>query len=82
MAYAEVCAAAAVVLALRGPHGAHAAQLVSHAAGALRDIAAQLRPLAFDETIIEAERSRAAEEALKAAGLAPLPRPGHLRAVP
>jgi len=42
---------------------------------ALEDIGVQLRRLAYDEDIIEAERARAAEEALAAAGLAPPPRP-------
>ena len=79
---AEVCAIAAVSLTVRGPHGAHAALMVSQAAAGLRDIGAQLRPLAFDEAVIEAERARAAEEALAAAGLAAPPRGRPLRAVP
>jgi hypothetical protein len=78
---AEVCAAAAVSVALRGPHGMHAALVVRQAADGLRDISAQLRPLAFDEAVIDAERARAADEALAAAGLLPPPPPRHLRVV-
>jgi len=48
---------------------------------ALEDIGVQLRRLAYDEDIIEAERARAAEEALAAAGLAPPPRSRRLRVV-
>lgn len=79
--WGEVCAAAAVALAMRGPHGVHAALAVREAAGALRDLSAQLRPVAFDEAVVEAERSRAAGEALTAAGLMPPQRPRHLHSV-
>lgn len=78
---AEVCACAAVSLALRGPHGAHAAMMIRQAAEGLRDVSAQLRYLAFDEAVIEAERTRAAGEALAAAGLVPAPRGRHLHVI-
>jgi hypothetical protein len=81
MMYAEVCAAAAACVALRGPHAAHAVAAIRQAAESLRGISAQLRPAAFDEAVVEAERSRAAHDALAAAGLVPPPRGRHLRAV-
>ena len=80
MIAAEVCATAAVSVAMRGPHGVHAALMIRQCADALRDLSAQLRPLAFDEAVIEAERSRAAEAALAAAGLL-APPPRHLHSV-
>jgi hypothetical protein len=48
---------------------------------ALRDLAAQLRGLAFDEDLIEQEAARRAEEIMAARGLVPPPRGRHLRAV-
>lgn len=48
----------------------------------LRSLSARLRHLAFSDAVVEAERARAADEALAAAGLAPPPPPRHLRAVP
>ena len=81
MLAAEICANAAVSLTLRGPAAAHAAMLVRQAADGLRDMSGCLRPLAFDEAVIEAERERAAGEALAAAGLVPLPRRRHLHSV-
>jgi hypothetical protein len=80
MMAAEICATAAVSLAMRGPHGAHAAMLVRQSADALRDLGAQLRYAVFDEAVADAERSRAADDALAAAGLVP-PQARHLRAV-
>jgi hypothetical protein len=47
----------------------------------LRTLSARLRGLVFDEAVVEAERARAADEALAAAGLVPPPRGRHLRAV-
>jgi len=54
------------------------------AAAGRPDLAAELlRRRSFDEQVIEAERARAADEALAAAGLpVPRPRPPRLRAVP
>jgi hypothetical protein len=63
MWYAEICATAAVTLAVRGPHGVHAAMVVRQAADGLRDMGAQLRYLAFDEAVADAERARALAEA-------------------
>jgi|HubBroStandDraft_6_1064221.scaffolds.fasta_scaffold00062_2 hypothetical protein len=80
MMAAEICATAAVSLAVRGPHAVHAAMMVRQSADALRDMGGCLRPLAFDEAVIDAERARAADEALGAAGLLPPPR-RHLRVV-
>lgn len=78
IAAAEVCAAAVITLALRGPHGAHALAIASQAVSALRDAAAQfgaqMRELQLDEATVEWERARAAAEALAAAGIPP-PRP-------
>ena len=71
MFWAEVCVSAAVALAMRGPHGVHAALAVRQAADALRDAAARLRYPAFNEAVVDAERSGAAEEARAAHGLAP-----------
>jgi hypothetical protein len=84
MVMAEICAGAAVTLALRGPHNMHAALMVHQMADSLRGIslqAAQLRGREFDDAVIEAERSRAVAEALAGAGLVPPPRGRHLRAV-
>lgn len=78
---AEICAAAAVSLAVRGPHGVHAALVVRQSADALRDMGAQLRYLTFSEAVVEAERDRAAGDALAAAGVVPPPPARHLRAV-
>ena len=81
LGYAEMCAAAAVTLALR-PHGTHAAAMARQLTEAVRDLGAQLRFPVFSETVIEAERSRAAEEALRAAGVSvPAPRGSHLHLV-
>ena len=81
MAAAEACAAAAVSLTVHGTHGAHAALMVSQAADGLRDLGAQLRGLAFDEAVIEAEAGRRADEIVAAAGVVPPPRGRRLRAV-
>lgn len=70
---AEICATAAVSLAMRGPHGMHAAIMVRQSADALRDMGAQLRPWAFDEAVVDAERARAAADALADAGVVPPP---------
>jgi len=70
---AEICATAAVSLAMRGPHGMHAALVVRQSADALRDMGGQLRYLAFDEAVVDAERARAAGDALAEAGLVPEP---------
>jgi hypothetical protein len=80
MMAAEICATAAVSLAMRGPHGMHAALVVRQSAEALRDMGAQLRYLAFDEAVVDSERERAAGEALAAAGLVP-PAARHLHVV-
>ena len=59
-----------------------AAEACAAAADALHAAAEHLRGPALDEAVIEAQRSRAAEEALAAAGAAvPPPRGGHLRPV-
>lgn len=81
MMAAEICATAAVSLAMRGPHGAHAAMMVRQSADAMRDMGAQLRYLTFSEAVVEAERDRAAGDALAAAGVVPPPSPRHLHAV-
>jgi hypothetical protein len=81
MAAAEVCAVAAVSLAVHGPHGAHAAMMLSQAVDRLRDLSAQMRGLAFDEAVIEAEARRRADEILAAGGPVPAPRARHLRAI-
>ena len=82
MTAAEICAAAAVTLSLRGPHGTHAAMMIRQATEVLRDLSAQLRFPVFSEAVVEAERSRAAEEALRAAGVpVPAPRGAHLHVV-
>jgi hypothetical protein len=81
MWYAEICATAAVSLAVRGPHGVHAAMVARQSADALRDMGAQLRYLTFSEAVVEAERDRAAGDALAAAGVVPPPPARHLRAV-
>jgi hypothetical protein len=83
---AEITAAAAVSLAMRGPHGMHAAMMVREAADGLRNVgmqAAEFRHREFNETVIDAEADRRAREILAAAGLVPPPPPGgrHLRAV-
>jgi hypothetical protein len=80
MMYAEVCASAAVMVALHGPHAAHAVMALRQATDALRDIGAQWRYPALDEAVVEVERSRAAREALAAAGVVP-PGTRHLRAL-
>ena len=51
-------------------------------AAELLTLNARLRNLVLDDAIVEAERARAAEEALAGAGLVPPPRGQHLRAVP
>jgi hypothetical protein len=76
MMAAEICATAAVSLAGRGPHGVHAALMIRQCADALRDMGAQLRYVAFDEAVVDAERARA----LADAGLVPPPAP-HLHVV-
>jgi hypothetical protein len=85
MWYAEICAGAAVAVALRGgPHGMHAALMIRQMADSLRDIglqAAQLRGHELDEAVVEAERARGYHEGLAAAGLVPPPRGRHLRVV-
>ena len=81
MTAAEACACAVTSLGLRGEGGGPAAGTAGQAVAVLRDLAGRLRPLAFDEAVIEAERARAADEALAAAGLVPPPRGRHLRAI-
>jgi hypothetical protein len=50
--------------------------------GELRILSARLRGLVFDDAVVEAERARAADEALAAAGLVPPPRGRHLHVAP
>jgi hypothetical protein len=68
---AQACAAA--VAALRGGDRS-AVRAAELAASALRDLGGCLRPIVFDEAVVEAERERAACDALAAAGLVPPPR--------
>ena len=70
---AQACAAAVTALPARGGDRG-AVRTAQQAVLALRDLGGCLRPLAFDEAVIEAERARAADEALAAAGLVPPPR--------
>ncbi len=65
------------IAAVPGPEGA------GRPAAVLRDLRGEMRRRrSFDEAVIEAERARAADEALAAAGLpVPRPRPPRLRAV-
>ncbi len=47
----------------------------------LRSLSSRLAAVVLDDAIVEAERARAADEALAAAGLVPPPRGRHLRSV-
>lgn len=92
MLAAEACAVAALGVTMRGPHGVHAAAMIRQASEAWRmtaemwrDVAmrvGELRQAEFNETVVAAERERAAGEALAAAGVVlPAPRPRHLHSV-
>ena len=74
MTATELCAAAVISMALRGPRDTRGAAVASQAVTALRDLTAAIREWRFDEAVVEAERVRAAAEALTAAGIPP-PRP-------
>jgi hypothetical protein len=78
---AEACAAAVAGMSVRGGDRG-AIRTAQEAVAALRDLGGCLRYAAFDEAVVDAERARAADEALAAAGLVPPPRRGgHLHAV-
>jgi hypothetical protein len=71
---AEACAVAVAGLCLleADPGSVRAAE---RAVAVLRDLGGCIRPLAFDEAVVEAERAQAATEALTAAGVkVPTPR--------
>ena len=70
MSHAEAVADAVMALLLRGCDS-DAVRAVEHAVMAFREAAACLRYPMLDEAVIEAERSRAYEDGLAAAGLVP-----------
>lgn len=77
---AEVCAAAAASLALRGGRGTAAAALIRQAIAVMQEAADAVRYAVYDEGLAEAAQARAAGEALGAAGLVP-PQGRHLHPV-
>lgn len=81
MAHVAACSAALARLSLRGDRAAAAELHIQNVLlRDLRDRLTQMCDREFNEAVVEAERDRAAADALAAAGI-PQPRPPHLHAV-